>query len=206
MMIGGAVSIYELKPKFQNMLRPVCRGMAQKGITANQVTLLALALSFLAGGLILGSEGAGWSLLVVPVALFVRMALNAIDGMLAREHDMQTSLGAVLNEIGDVVSDSAIYLPFAVVPGMPAAMIVLLVVLSVISEMTGVVAVQIGASRRYDGPMGKSDRAFVFGVVALLLGLGVPAGIWLNVVMIAVVVLLLLTIVNRGRRALKELA
>ena len=37
-----------------------------------------------------------------------------------------------------------------------------IVVLTLVSEMTGVVAVQIGASRRYDGPMGKSDRAFVF--------------------------------------------
>ena len=32
-------------------------------------------------------------------------------------------------------------------------------------EMAGVVAVQIGAERRYDGPMGKSDRAFTFGLL-----------------------------------------
>jgi CDP-diacylglycerol--glycerol-3-phosphate 3-phosphatidyltransferase len=35
------------------------------------------------------------------------MALNAIDGMLAREHDMQSPLGAMLNELGDVLSDVA---------------------------------------------------------------------------------------------------
>jgi CDP-diacylglycerol--glycerol-3-phosphate 3-phosphatidyltransferase len=202
----GAISVYDLKPKFQNLLRPACKGMAKAGVSANQVTLLAVALSFLTGGLIIGFEGARWTLLVVPVALFVRMALNAIDGMLAREHDMKTPLGAVLNEVGDVVSDAAIYLPYVMITGMPQAMIAVMVVLAVISEMTGVVAVQIGASRRYEGPMGKSDRAFILGALALVLGLGVPAGPWLHLVMAVINGLLLLTILNRAKRALGELA
>ncbi len=43
------------------------------------------------------------------------MAFNAIDGMLAREHNQQSKLGAFLNELTDVVSDAALYLPFALV-------------------------------------------------------------------------------------------
>lgn len=43
---------------------------------------------------------------------FIRMALNALDGMLARECNQQTRLGAILNETGDVISDIALYLPF----------------------------------------------------------------------------------------------
>ena len=147
-----------------------------------------------------------WPLLVVPGILFVRMALNAIDGMLAREHDMNSDLGAVLNEIGDVVSDAALLLPLAWASGFCAALVTAIVVLAVVSEMTGVVAVQIGASRRYDGPMGKSDRAFVLGLICLLLGCGVePAPYrWLDVALGVVVFLLFLTIINRARRALKE--
>ena len=83
------------------------------------------------------------------------MALNAIDGMLAREHDMQTPLGAILNELGDVLSDTALYLPFALIPGINAPWVVLFVVLSVISEMTGVIAVQIGASTLLQRPHGQ---------------------------------------------------
>ena len=203
--MGLVLSIYDLKPKFQNLLRPVCRMLAGMGVTANQVTCLALVLSLATGGLILGSGGAGWALMLVPVALFVRMALNAIDGMLAREHNMKTPIGAILNEVGDVVSDAAMYLPFAVVPGMPAGVVVVVVVLAAVSEMTGVVAVQVGASRRYDGPMGKSDRAFVFGAIALLLGIGVPLGNWIHIAMVVVAVLLLVTIRNRATRALQEL-
>lgn len=51
-------------------------------------------------------------LLLLPIVLFIRMALNALDGMLARECNQQTRLGAILNETGDVISDIALYLPF----------------------------------------------------------------------------------------------
>jgi CDP-diacylglycerol--glycerol-3-phosphate 3-phosphatidyltransferase len=53
-------------------------------------------------------------------------------------------------------------------------------------------------------PMGKSDRAFVFGLLALLLGLGVAADPWLDYVLILIGALLVLTIVRRARRALAE--
>jgi CDP-diacylglycerol--glycerol-3-phosphate 3-phosphatidyltransferase len=168
------------------------------------VTVLAAFVS-LATGVILGCLAQYRSvLLVMPVVLFVRMALNAIDGMLAREHAMKSRLGAILNELGDVVSDSALYLPLALVPGFSPWIVTLIVILAVTSEMAGVVAIQIGSSRRYDGPMGKSDRAFVFAVLCLLLGLGVKQGIWINIILAGVAILLVVTIVNRCRRALRE--
>lgn len=132
------------------------------------------------------------------------MALNAIDGMLAREHNMMSSLGAILNELGDVLSDAALYLPLAVIAGINPTLIVLVVLIAVISEMTGVIAIQIGAQRRYDGPMGKSDRAFVFGAIGLILGLGYSAQPWLDYVLIVMLVLLSLTVINRSKRALEE--
>ncbi len=200
------MTIYDLKPAFQNLLRPVCAKLAIAGVTANQVTLSALVLSII-WGLLLGLYGAErWPLLGVPVVLFVRMALNAIDGMLAREHNMKTPKGAVLNELGDVVSDTVLYLPFVFIPGMPMWPVVGVVLLSVMSEMTGVVAVQIGAKRRYDGPMGKSDRAFVFGLLAFLLGVGVPVSAWVTFMLWGVCGLLVVTIMNRARRALNDVA
>lgn len=199
------MTIYDLKPAFQNMLRPVCSALARAGVTANQVTVAAVVLSFIVGGMLVHLRHEDWVLFLVPAALFVRMALNAIDGMLAREHGMQSALGGILNELGDVVSDVALYAPFATIAGISPHAVGAVVLLAVLSEMTGVVAVQIGASRRYDGPMGKSDRAFVFGLLALILGFGIdPAG-WVNAAMGAVSLLLIVTIVNRARRALAEL-
>jgi CDP-diacylglycerol--glycerol-3-phosphate 3-phosphatidyltransferase len=197
-------SIYGLKPKFQNLLRPVTNGLARAGITANQITLAAVALSFATAAVIFHFHNSR-ALLLLPVVLFVRMALNAIDGMLAREHNQKTALGAILNELGDVLSDSALYLPLAVVPGFQPLPIVLIVLLAVLVEMTGVIGVEVGASRRYDGPMGKSDRAFVFGALGLLLGMNLPIVPLVPFVLWLVSALLPITIINRARGALKEL-
>jgi CDP-diacylglycerol--glycerol-3-phosphate 3-phosphatidyltransferase len=199
-------TIYNLKPAFQDLLRPLCRALARAGITANAVTMTAAVLSVALGGLVAVFPSARWPLLLIPAGLFVRMALNAIDGMLAREYGMKSALGGILNEIGDVVSDASLYLPFALLPGVSAPLVVATVLLSLMSEMVGVVTVQIGASRRYDGPMGKSDRAFLFGLVALLLGLGVPAGRWLDVLLGLMALLLVVTCLRRARRGLAELS
>jgi CDP-diacylglycerol--glycerol-3-phosphate 3-phosphatidyltransferase len=200
------VSVYDLKPKFQNLLRPLCAGLVRAGVTANQVTLSTAVLSVASGAAIWATHGASWALLLLPPVLFVRMALNAIDGMLAREFAQKSALGAVLNELGDVVSDAALYLSFATIAGVNAALVGLVVAIAVMTEMAGVVAVQVGASRRYDGPFGKSDRAVFFGALALLLGLGVQPGLWTDIVLVLAVAAGALTIVNRARAALKERA
>lgn len=197
-------SIYDIKPRFQALLRPLTNKLAAMGVSANQVTLAAAVLSLATGAAIYLGREHRQVLLLLPVVLFVRMALNAIDGMLAREHNMKSRLGAILNELGDVFSDSALYLPLACVPGFRPVLVVLVVLLSAMAEMTGVVAVQVGASRRYDGPMGKSDRALVFGALGLALGLGMPAGWWLDLVLWAILVLLVLTVVKRAHKALRE--
>jgi CDP-diacylglycerol---glycerol-3-phosphate 3-phosphatidyltransferase len=197
-------TIYDLKPRFQALLRPLNATLVRLGISANMVTLTALLLSLLLGLALALSPQSRLFLLLMPVWLFLRMALNAIDGMLAREHDMQSRLGAVLNEMGDVLSDAALYLPLALIPGVPAIAVVLTVLLSVMVEMVGVVSVQIGGSRRYDGPFGKSDRAFAFGLLCLLLGLGVPPGGWINWLLWALVLASALTLFNRAKKALAE--
>ena len=195
-------SVYDLKPAFQRLLRPAVGALARAGVTANQVTIAALLLSVATGGALLAWPERRWVLFLVPAVLFIRMALNAVDGMLAREHNMKSRLGAVLNELGDVLSDSALYLPLAVVWAVPAWIVVAIVLAAVIGEMAGVVAIQIGAERRYDGPMGKSDRAAVFGLLCILVGLGVPQQPWLVWVLYGVLALSCLTILNRARRAL----
>lgn len=197
-------SVYDLKPRFQLLLRPLVRRLAAIGVTPNQITVAAMLLSGVVGGGMAWQPQARWPLLLLPAALLARMALNALDGMMAREMEMQSAAGAFLNELGDVLSDAALYLPLAFVPGFPPALVVTAVLLAATSELAGVVAVQVGAERRYDGPMGKSDRAVVFGGLGLVLAAGIPSGAWVTVVLAAVNVMLLLTIARRSRLAVAE--
>jgi CDP-diacylglycerol--glycerol-3-phosphate 3-phosphatidyltransferase len=199
------MSIYGLKPRFQALLRPLVRRLFDAGITANQVSLFACAVSLALGAFLCARPEPAFFLLV-PVWFFVRMAFNAVDGMLAREFGQASKLGAYLNELTDVVSDAALYLPFALLPGSSLALVALVAGLAIVSEMAGVLGLTVGASRRYDGPMGKSDRAFVFGLLGLLVGLGVPlAGYW-PWVLGGVALLVVLTISNRVRQGLAEAA
>ena len=162
------MSIYDLKPKFQNLLRPLVITLEQRGVTANQVTLTACAISVILGLILTALSGYHWLFILIPIWLFVRMALNAIDGMLAREFNQKSRLGGYLNEITDVVSDAALYLPFAFVHPFDTLQIGLIIWLSALTEFCGVLGQVQGKTRRYDGPLGKSDRAFLFGLLGLV--------------------------------------
>ncbi len=168
-------SIYDLKPAFQRRLRPVADTLARAGVSPNAVTLAAL----------LGSIGVGaalwrWPqrtavLLALPAWLFIRMALNAIDGMIAREHGRATQTGAVFNETGDMAADLALYLPLARVAPGAVWLAVPFAAGAVLTELCGLLAPLSGGPRRYDGPLGKSDRAFLVGAAALAQGIWPPA-------------------------------
>jgi CDP-diacylglycerol--glycerol-3-phosphate 3-phosphatidyltransferase len=200
------VTIYDLKPRFQAWLRPLVRVLAARGVTANQVTLAACALSIAFGAALCAWSERRWLFALLPALLFLRMALNAIDGMLAREFCQVSKLGAFLNELADVVSDAALYLPFAFLPHFGWLPVILVILLAALTEMAGTVAAMVGAKRRYDGPLGKSDRALVFGVLGLAVGLGMPPAAWQAWIFPALGVLLALTIANRVRGALAEAA
>jgi len=200
------LTIYQLKSRFQNLLRPLCDRLASAGVTANQVTIAAVLLSVVTGACMALWPKASWPFLLLPLVLLVRMGLNALDGMLAREHGQQSKLGAILNEMGDVVSDACLYLPFAMVSFVSPMIVVLFILLAIIGEMMGIVSIQIGASRRYDGPMGKSDRAALFGLAGILIVIGVTSPLVYMILFGAGAALAALTIINRARAALNEVA
>ncbi len=199
-----AISIYALKPRFQSLLRPLAAALARGGVTANQVTLAACLISVALGAFVTWRAPERWPFLLIPLWMFLRMAFNAIDGMLAREFGQKSRLGAYLNELTDALSDTLLYLPFAFVAPLGGWSVGTVIVLAVLSEYAGVLGLMVGASRRYDGPMGKSDRAFVFGALGLWVGLttALPdVAAWL---VWAVAFFLVVTIGNRVRRGLAE--
>lgn len=198
------MSIYDLKPKFQNLLRPLVIKLEQRGVTANQVTLTACAISVILGLILTALSGHHWLFILIPIWLFVRMALNAIDGMLAREFNQKSRLGGYLNEITDVVSDAALYLPFAFVYPFDGLQIGLIIWLSALTEFCGVLGQVQGKTRRYDGPLGKSDRAFLFGVLGLVYVFVSVLPDFLYGVLWVDIILLIVTCVKRVKSGLAE--
>ncbi|VAW74258.1 CDP-diacylglycerol--glycerol-3-phosphate 3-phosphatidyltransferase [hydrothermal vent metagenome] len=197
------MTLYDIKPKFQALLRPLVKRLAEKGVTANQVTIAAAVGSVLLGILLYTLE-IRLLFILLPIWMFIRMALNAIDGMLAREFNQKSKLGEYLNELCDVISDAALFLPFIIIAAFTTMPVLLVILLAIVSEFTGVIGVGIGASRRYDGPMGKSDRAFLFSILAIWVAFTTALPSWSYWIMPIITILLCVTIFNRVRRALEE--
>ncbi|WP_226571550.1 CDP-alcohol phosphatidyltransferase family protein [Mangrovibacter yixingensis] len=196
------MTLYDIKPQFQKLLRPFVARLYSRGVTANQVTLLAMVSSLLLGGLLICLPYTSLFALL-PVFLFFRMALNAIDGMLAREFNQQSVMGAVLNEVGDIVSDAGLYLAFAFLAGVSPVVVVLVVLLSWLTEFCGVLAQVLTGVRNYRGPLGKSDRAFFFGAIGLGVAIWPEYIQWVNYALILAAVLLVWTCINRSRSAME---
>ncbi|MBT4737880.1 MAG: CDP-alcohol phosphatidyltransferase family protein, partial [Flavobacteriales bacterium] len=88
--------------------------------------------------------------------------------MMARIYNLQSKLGEILNEVGDIISDVAIYFPLIIFSSLSIEIAIIFILLSIINEFCGLIAKVISGKRRYDGPMGKSDRAFLIGVICIV--------------------------------------
>ena len=194
---------YDLKPAFQRLLMPLLTRLHNAGVTPNALTWMAIVLS---GGLgyafVLGLENRYW-FFAVSVGLLLRMALNALDGMMARNFSMASKGGAVLNELGDVVSDALVMWPLALVPGVHVGWVAALLWLAAINEYAGVLGASVSGARRYEGPMGKSDRTLVWGIFCLLLGAGIAVEPYATYGVYGVLVGLLWSTARRVNKTLK---
>ena len=196
------ITVYDLKPRFQTLLRPFVAQLAARGVTANQVTLVALAVSLALGLLLWLLAAHAWLFLLLPLWFFLRMALNAIDGMLAREFGQQSRLGGYLNEVTDIVADAMLYLPFALLVPQGALAVGVVIFLAALTETVGILGQVHGNGRRYDGPVGKSDRAFVFGALGLWYAVTGSLGAWSLPFMWVLAALLAFTCWRRLQRGL----
>jgi CDP-diacylglycerol--glycerol-3-phosphate 3-phosphatidyltransferase len=197
------MTLYAVKPRFQALLRPLVARLAAAGVNANQITVTAAVGSVICAAVVAWFAARPAIFVLIPAWLFARMALNAADGMLAREFGQESQLGFYLTEIADVVSDAALYAPFALVAPFGPFGIGLVIVLSLLTEFAGVLAAAAGTARRYDGPMGKSDRAVVFGALGLWIAVAGVLPSWIRWLVPVLVIVLALTTVNRIYRALR---
>lgn len=196
------ISVYKLKPKFQQLLMPILTFLHRKKVTANQITIGSILLSLVIAVLFWYADRMPMLFLALPIGLLFRMAFNALDGMMARLFDQTSKKGEVLNEVGDIVSDVLIFFPLLKFHPESLYLVVGFIVLSVINEFCGLIGKVVANDRRYDGPMGKSDRALLLGVYGILSLLHVSITALSGYIFAVLCLLLALSSITRLRKAL----
>ena len=163
------ISVYKIKPKFQKLLQPILVLLRKLEYLQIKSQFSQFFFSMALGVfLFFGIENKVW-FLFVSLGLIFRMALNAIDGMMAKQFNLQSKKGEILNELGDVISDVAIFFPFIYFESLKTEYVIIFIVLSIINEFCGILSKSIYGERSYDGPMGKSDRALLVGLICIVL-------------------------------------
>jgi CDP-diacylglycerol--glycerol-3-phosphate 3-phosphatidyltransferase len=162
------MTLYTVKPAFQQALSPASRFAIRHAISADQLTLAAVALSVVGGAALALARFEPLLLLVALPVVLGRLALNALDGMVARQARTARPAGELLNEVGDRLGD------LALVGGLVASGIgdlrlgMLALVAMLLPSAVGVAARAAGGARRYEGPLSKPDRMAVLAAAAVL--------------------------------------
>jgi len=196
--------LYAIKPRFVRSLGGIEDRLVRRGVSADRLSYTAVAVSVLAGVAL----GAGytvhhrWWLAVGPLVL-LRLALNALDGSVARRTGTARPFGKVVNEISDRLSDTFLIAPLVLF--IPPLLVVVVLITTFITSACGALGNVVGTGRLTKGPMGKADRCLVLSIAAVIAGLtGVAvAPFFLALVLVAIGGAI--TILGR-LRALRDLA
>ncbi|MBI4337921.1 MAG: CDP-alcohol phosphatidyltransferase family protein [Chloroflexi bacterium] len=193
------MGIYGVKPQFQRALRAVERPLVRRHVHPDVLTFSALGLSLVGGLALYGSRWTPWALLAVPAVALLRIALNALDGMVARDLGVARPWGEVLNEVCDRLSDVAFFGGLAQAPEVSTPLAVAVLVFMLLNSFLGVVSKAAGGPRQYGGVMGKADRMLLL-ALASVVALALPGRPVFNGLLAFVLVGLLVTLCQRMRK------
>lgn len=168
------MGIYRIKPRFQQSLQGVEAYLVARRVHPDYLTLAALALSVIGGLALIASRWSHWLvLLIVPVALG-RTALNALDGLVARDTGLARPWGEVLNEFCDRLADVSLLAGVALSPGGNQPLGAVTIVVMLLSSYVAILSKAAGGCRQYGGIMGKADR-MIYLSVSVVVAFLIPA-------------------------------
>jgi CDP-diacylglycerol--glycerol-3-phosphate 3-phosphatidyltransferase len=147
-----------------------------------------------------------WLSGLAPLFIFLRLIMNALDGLLARRLNTASPAGEVFNELSDVIGDSLCYgfLGFAF-PELFKSLIFVIVGIW-FCEFVAVLGKSLphGVRRQDSLAGGKPERAVYLGLISILMALSVDQlERKVEVILILVGILVFMTGVYRVIKALK---
>jgi CDP-diacylglycerol--glycerol-3-phosphate 3-phosphatidyltransferase len=192
------------KTWLQKLMHPLARLLFDDGVRAIHVTSCAGLISVAVGVLVAAFAFHPWVFVLVPIWMILRMLLNAVVAVLISEFGQHSRLGTCAHELSRVVAETALFLPFAVIPKVSMLLVLTVTLLAIFSEFAGLLGPLIKASRRRDGPMTSDLRLLCFGIFGAGIGSGYVLTAPINIALAVITVLLLLTIITRIRKAVLE--
>lgn len=192
------------KTWLQKLMRPLARLLFDDGVRAIHVTSCAGLISVAVGVLVAAFAFHPWVFVLVPIWMIFRMLFNAVVAVLISEFGQHSRLGTCAHELSRVVAETALFLPFAVIPKVSMLLVLTVTLLAIFSEFAGLLGPLIKASRRRDGPMTSDLRLLCFGIFGAGIGSGYVLTAPINIALAVITVLLLLTIITRIRKAVLE--
>jgi CDP-diacylglycerol--glycerol-3-phosphate 3-phosphatidyltransferase len=192
------------KTWLQKLMHPLARLLFDDGVRAIHVTSCAGLISVAVGVLVAAFAFHPWVFVLVPIWMILRMLLNAVVAVLISEFGQHSRLGTCAHELSRVVAETALFLPFAVIPKVSMLLVLTVTLLAIFSEFAGLLGPLIKASRRRDGPMTSDLRLLCFGIFGAGIGSGYVLTAPINIALAVITVLLLLTIITRIRKAVAE--
>lgn len=189
--------LYALKPWYSRRLGRVVGWAVEHRVSPDVFTGLGVAAA--AGAACAIAASASWHLVayVVPLLLAARLAGANLDGAVARARKVSRPVGAVLNEVGDRLSDVLVLGAVAVVASPTLALMALAA--AMLPTFASLTVASAGGNRANGGPLGKTERCAVVSLGALW------PGAW-PVLLVLVVVGSVATAALRLVRGVRELA
>ncbi|AFO56019.1 MULTISPECIES: CDP-alcohol phosphatidyltransferase family protein [unclassified Natrinema] len=162
------MTLDKFRPYVSRFLDPFVRGFDRVGMTPNGVSVVAFGMAILAAGAFAlgGLEDPIWYA-VAAILVFLNGWLDIVDGALAREQEVASAGGDLLDHVLDRYADIVVIaglaagiedylLGFAAVTGV------------VMTSYLGTQAQAVGLDRVYGGLVGRADRLAIIGLAGFL--------------------------------------
>ncbi|MGF1865759.1 CDP-alcohol phosphatidyltransferase family protein [Enterovibrio norvegicus] len=205
---NGDASRRPLAVRKNARVHQIAKWLNERNMTPNQISLMSIVFAALGFAAMLGYHFFASSVLLLVTALCIqsRLLCNLFDGMVAIEGGKSTASGELFNDVPDRIADPLFIIGVGFATqhegGMYLAWACALV--AVLTAYIRVLGVSMGTKADFRGPMAKQHRmALLTGalVVLFLQNLtGFFAGLPINIIELALVVMLLGSLVTCWRR------
>jgi archaetidylinositol phosphate synthase len=160
-------------------LGPFVGAARTAGLSPNSVSVIAVLLAGAAGGVYAVASRDPRLYLVGAVLVFLNGWLDLIDGALAREMDVASAAGDLLDHVLDRYADLVIIVGLAAGIG-EWALGIAAVTGVLMTSYLGTQAQAVGMDRVYGGLLGRADRLALVGIITGLAAFVRPVGLGLN--------------------------